>query len=392
WKAYYQALKQFDEFTNVQAFIGLSKKKQEATIYRLLDDFIGYLDKQNYAPKTIQLFYTAARSYLKYLGVKISVEESKDKVKLPKLYIKNRDRAPAIEELYEVVSKAELRAQTITLMLASSGMRRGEIISLRIEDIDFSEVPFLIKIQAEKAKERQYREVFISKEAGEYLSRFLNGRKEGYVFHGFKLKDGRNFIGAKGGEYIADYERPISVSTIDELLRTAFRKAGLTKKMETRYEIHIHTLRKFFYSQMVGKITDRYVHALMGHSMYLGEYLSLSTEKKREIYLQGMDSVTIMSKMRDLVSLRTKLEEETAMKIQDAINTMQAQRRDETKDIVKQLLVAFGFTSNTAYDEYVTDLRQELGREPSTQEIIDRAKEEKEGLEDSAKLAMAGIA
>lgn len=389
WKAYSQALKQLDQFTDVQAFIGQSKKKQEAEVYKILDGFIGHLDKQNYSPKTIQLYYTAVKSYLKCLGVKISAEESKE-IKLPKIYIKNRDRAPETEELFEVVSKADLRAQTIVLMLASSGMRRGELISLKIEDIDFTAIPYLIKVQAETAKDRQYREVFISKEAGEYLVRFLKGRKEGYVFHGFKLKDGQSFVGAKGGEYIIDYQRPLSISTVDELLRTAFKKAGLTKKMDTRYEIHIHTLRKFFYSQMVGKIADRYVHALMGHSMYLGEYLSLSSEKKREIYTQGMDSVTIMSKVRDIVSLRAKLEQETSLKIKEALDEDRAKRRDESKEIVKQLLVALGFTSNSAYEEYIRELKQELGREPSVQEIIDKAKEEKEAIEDNKNLR-AGI-
>ncbi len=65
------------------------------------------------------------------------------------------------------------RGKALVTMLASSGMRVGEFLTLRVKDIDLSKNPATVRLRAEVTKDRQARYCFISDEAVTFLKDFL---------------------------------------------------------------------------------------------------------------------------------------------------------------------------------------------------------------------------
>src|SRR5262249_11219048 len=137
WLAYREAITEFDrEFRDLEKLVERCKA-EPGYIYKVLDSYVGFLIKKGYAPKTIDRKFTAVKTYLRFLDVEIQNEKVRARVKFPRRFIKNRDRAPELIEIWNALSKTDVRGQALILMLSSSGMRLGECINLRIDDIDF---------------------------------------------------------------------------------------------------------------------------------------------------------------------------------------------------------------------------------------------------------------
>ena len=69
-----------------------------------------------------------------------------------------------------------MRLKALLLVLASSGCRVGEALSLRNGDVNFDQSPTTIHIRAENTKTRQERDVYISDEATRELKKFIHSR------------------------------------------------------------------------------------------------------------------------------------------------------------------------------------------------------------------------
>lgn len=104
--------------------------------YSLLDDFSGYLTGK-IAPHTVQLYVSSVKRWLQNEDIEISNQKLKDKITMPRVYAITRDRAPTTPELKRMLLHTDLRGKVLISMLASSGMRIGELLSLRVMDIDF---------------------------------------------------------------------------------------------------------------------------------------------------------------------------------------------------------------------------------------------------------------
>ncbi len=86
-------------------------------------------------------------------------------VKLPKR-IKHREE-PLTKEIHCQVTSRVYRSSlhTAILVAIASGMRIGEIVQLKISDIDFESRPTKIRIRADTTKTKQSRETFLTNEA-----------------------------------------------------------------------------------------------------------------------------------------------------------------------------------------------------------------------------------
>ena len=89
--------------------------------------------------------------------------------------------------------------------------------------------------------------------------------------------------------------KKLSYPNLQYMLSKVFKK--FCKKEGKRYEIHPHSLRKFFKTQLIsagvpGPIVDR----LVGHSRYLANEYELYTEDQlREWYQKGEKNLLITS-------------------------------------------------------------------------------------------------
>ena len=86
------------------------------------------------------------------------------------------DRIPTGEELKRIISHMSLCWRAFILVLVSSGMRRGEALSMSLDDLDLTKIPARIHIRAKNTKSRTQRVVFISDEARIHLTEWLKIR------------------------------------------------------------------------------------------------------------------------------------------------------------------------------------------------------------------------
>ena len=168
---------------------------------------------------------------------------------LDKLYF-NIDRPRTIHNLPKVLSKQEVKAiftntanvkhQCILMLLYSAGLRRSELINLKISDI----LSDREQIRIENAKGNKDRFSLLSKNLLQLLRTYYVEYKPQYwLFEGL----------SKGKQY--------SATSIAKVLKRACTKAGIAKRVTP------HMLRHSFATHLLEQGTDlRYIQTLLGHN------------------------------------------------------------------------------------------------------------------------------
>jgi integrase len=87
------------------------------------------------------------------------------------------DKVPSNAELRRILSHMDVKGKSLFLVLASSGMRIGEALRLKVEDVDLTSDPPKINIRGEYTKTGNPRIAFISFEARESLEEWLKNRE-----------------------------------------------------------------------------------------------------------------------------------------------------------------------------------------------------------------------
>ena len=170
------------------------------------------------------------------------------------------------EEVVSLLKCVDNTKHKCMLMFAySAGLRRGEILRLKIVDIDRERMQ--IKIVQSKGKRDRY--VKLSTKLLPHLEKYIEEcSPKDFLF------EGRN-----GAEY--------SESSIQNIIRAAVDKAGIKKKTS------LHTLRHTFATHSLeGGIDLRYIQELLGHAS------SKTTEIYTHITNKGFDQ--LKSPMDDL--------------------------------------------------------------------------------------------
>jgi site-specific recombinase XerD len=142
--------------------------------------------------------------------------------------------------LFSVIENMKHRA--MLMLIYSAGLRRGELLRMRVCDVDFNRCVVFIK----GAKGRKDRQSLLAKSIEPFLKRYMEDYKPKYWM----------FEGADGGQY---GERSIA-----RVLEIALQKAGINK------EVTLHTLRHSFATHLLeGGTATRYIQELLGHESAL---------------------------------------------------------------------------------------------------------------------------
>jgi integrase len=188
------------------------------------------------------------------------------------------------EDLIKVIAHAPIQLKALIYVLLSSGMRLGECTSLRLKDVDTTTDPITVYLPKHITKNRLPRITFISTEARPIFLEWLKYREK-YL----KLNERKNGYWKEGEDRIF----PFDTSNAETMLRNALIKAELMKRDRNtnRSTLHLHTLRKFFRTQLVkggnGNAIDM-VEKLMGHEGYLtNAYVKVNEDELREFYKQA---------------------------------------------------------------------------------------------------------
>lgn len=145
------------------------------------------------------------------------------------------------EEVTRILSSVDNSKHKAILMLVySAGLRVGEVVKLKPEDIDSKRM--LIHVRGSKGRKDRY--TLLSKMALEILREYWKKyRTEKWLFGG-----------AREGRYL-------SIRSVDKIFRNACAKAGIKK------DVSMHTLRHSFATHLLEGGTDlRYIQELLGHA------------------------------------------------------------------------------------------------------------------------------
>jgi integrase/recombinase XerD len=190
----------------------------------------------NYSTSATHIIINAVlyyyRTVLKLPEYKTEIQRPQKEHTLPKVLSK--------EDIEKIINHCNnLKHKTMLVMLYSAGLRAGEIIDLKIKDIDSKRKVIFIR----KAKGFKDRTVMLSDKLTALLRKYyLEYKPTTYLFEG-------------------QYGDQYSQSSMRKVLKDAAKRAGL-KESPT-----LHWLRHSFATHLLEAGTDlRYIQQLLGHS------------------------------------------------------------------------------------------------------------------------------
>lgn len=164
------------------------------------------------------------------------------------------------EEVLSIIKCAEnLKHRAMLSLIYSSGLRLGEMINLKLHDIDSKRMLIIVK----QGKGKKDRVTLLSVKILHLLREY---------FKKYKPRD-YLFEGQFGEQY--------SSTSVQKVFRMAKQKAGIRKKAT------VHTLRHSFATHLLERGTDlRYIQSLLGHQS------AKTTEIYTHITKRGLDKIT----------------------------------------------------------------------------------------------------
>jgi len=288
------------EWLNTQAERYFSEHRD---FERDMQEFLASLNGR--APKTVKMKIAAVRSFLVENDVEFSQKfwrRLRKKIRGSRAL--TLDTVPSNSELRKLVMHMPIHGKALYLLLPSSGMRIGEALQLKLNDLDLKADPVKINVRGEYTKTGNSRVAFASREAKEAIEEWLKVRgsylesaaKKSHLFEK-SAEDARLF--------------PFENCTAYSVWNNALEKAQMDERDEsTSYrKMHPHVLRKFFRTRMATLIPVDVVEALMGHEGYLTEvYRRYTVEDLAAFYLKGESALLVFTEAEEVSKLRVEIE------------------------------------------------------------------------------------
>ena len=271
-----------------------------------VDEFIDVALKK-YAHGTVRNFLFGVKKWFSLNGVGVDWR----KIEFPtSTETSESDRAPSKEEIKRLLNHASgARDRAAILILASSGLRVGTMLSLKVGNLNLK-YPDVASLKVERQRGRKFGGragrgqakvffTFLTGEAKDVLVKYLEERKR----KGERLTEESPLI---GDSYYKG--RFLTVLDFERVYYRLLKRAGLADKSQKWYQLHLHTLRKYFRSNCVG-VDPSYREHWMGHK---GGYLDESyfrAEEGRHLaeYRKAVPHLTVYSTPMEEKQLRGRM-------------------------------------------------------------------------------------
>jgi integrase len=225
----------------------------------------------------------------------------------------NFDKAYTHQDISKVLQLSPLRLKVAILIYASTGMRKGALVSLKLRHLKKTDNFYKFTIY-EGEKEQYY--TFCTPETASLIDEYLDYRRRS----GEKLTDDSPLIREEFDIYdleqIKKRSRAISSNTIGNTLLVYLLKTGLRdinrESQFTRKPIPLlHGFRKFFTTQLVNsKVNPEIREMLLGHKIGLASaYYRPTEDEMLEEYMKAVNNLTINEENRLKIKIQ-KLEVE----------------------------------------------------------------------------------
>lgn len=194
-----------------------------------------------------------------------------------------RDEPLTPGSLLKILEHLDTRGRAILYVLASSGARLGEVLSIRLEDLDLESRPARFRIR--NARSRVSRVAFISRETVGAIRVYLIVRDR-YVAS----------ARSRGGTGDPLLLFPLGSRAFEQIWGLALSKARLERfdPVTNRRTITPHAARRFFSERMRTALPEPVIGELMGNARQIPEpYRRYTEEELAGAYLRGEPAVTL---------------------------------------------------------------------------------------------------
>jgi integrase len=276
----------------------------------LILEFREYLEKEGYAPKTINACDGAVRGFFTAIlgrAGMVNVKNYRNRQVSTK-----KDLVPTLEELKRMIDVCSLEEKTRITFLAQTGMRISDALKLKIGDVqrelDLGTALLAITYLPEKEKETVGERItFLASDGVELLKRYLEWRKQ--IGEKLTLESPLFTSRTKRGS------KSLSQQKFNKMLKNVAIKAGLNGNGKYG-TLRAHSLRKFFVTQLTNHgVEDKIVNFFIGHKIPDVDrvYWFRRVEELRKIYAERQQHLNPNNNKRDfdlnkLEDLKAKIE------------------------------------------------------------------------------------
>ena len=142
--------------------------------YEILGDYCIYLQEMDLYSSTLKNRVTTAKNFLEFNDVEISPRKFKLKIKFPKNISRIKEALDKNDIINILNSCSDIKLKTYVMLLASTGMRALEALSIRIRDIDVDSSPAKLTVRGEYTKTKVDRYVFLTRETVEQIKKWID--------------------------------------------------------------------------------------------------------------------------------------------------------------------------------------------------------------------------
>jgi integrase len=319
-----KAVKDFTDFLGAPSPSEALERLRGLSEEQLVGVFRNYFiaRKGGLAPKSIRNWTVFIRIWLYENGIRVD-RISRDIMQEYRRYIAKRGIPKLLkrdiierDEIRKLLLAADVRERALIAVLASSGLRIGAAIRLKLKhfrDRLEDDLPcYMLEITEELCKgaegEEQPHITFISREARDYLLAYLNYRKsqgeqltpESYLFVAHHTNKPKR----------DEKPRPLTYEAVIYMFKRLCVRAGIDRRPvrvpgdggSIRYNVRLHSLRKAFKTACSLAGVDRLAaEAMMGHSLSqygvesIYDYCFENKEWLREQYMRVLPLLTFVT-------------------------------------------------------------------------------------------------
>jgi len=277
---YRLVIKQFQKFcwefydgrTDKEIFDELSilkESEQNSAIYDVLQNWIDWNYGHNVLTSTLKQYFSILKQYFHYCGFRLHPQDIKDNIEFKKR-IKEELYALQIEDIQKIFTVVKPRMRGFYLALISTGARPGELLQVKKQDIDFSHKRIKITIHPENVKTGQGRSIWLTKEAGAYLT--------------MRVRD----LNDEDLVWTTNENPMLAEKNASKTFSRYCDQVGFTERYHSNNyrKITLYSFRSYFFNLAADVHREGYAHRMTGHGGYLPQYDRMSDEKKADWFLK----------------------------------------------------------------------------------------------------------
>jgi len=272
-------------------------------------DFKKFIQKKlaEKPPLSARQVFNQIKKFLELCDVSFTVKElSLLKNQLPAGGVETQESDLDTDAIRSILQHTDIKGKAIILCLASGGMRIGELLQVRCNDVDLDSIPVSMQIRAKNKRQTmdengleqittkrnktgRGRYTFISSEAVAAVREWLKIRAA--YLQSVQTK-ANHLNNVKTSKDLQDNRLfPISDHTVNQLFVDAVVAAFGENEVDPntgRSVRHIHQLRKFFISQLSLASSESVADFFAGHKTAMSDNYRRYTKKQMsEYYLKG---------------------------------------------------------------------------------------------------------